>query len=68
MRPYKTEDTKNSLEWLGFRLSEINGKNFNSKGSPKIIEGGDGDDTLFIMGDIDVSHTEIHGIEHIIIQ
>lgn len=52
---------------LGKPLSYLNGLNLNesSSGSKEIIRGGDGEDTLYLIGTIDSSNFEIVDVEHI---
>ncbi|WP_268992891.1 VWA domain-containing protein [Psychrobacter sp. I-STPA10] len=52
---------------LGHPISELNGLVFNDDedGAKEIIRGGEGDDTLYVIGTADISNYDITGIEHI---
>ncbi len=67
MSKYKKTDTKQTLEFLWFKIQEINWKNFNISWSPKYINWWEWHDILFITWDIDLTETEIIWIEDIII-
>lgn len=57
-------ETDNAI--IGRPLSSVNGINFaEDKSGKKIIIGGEGEDTLYIIGEADVSGFEISGIENI---
>lgn len=67
MSNYGKSDTKQTLEFLWFQIQEINWKNFNKNGSPKIIDWWEWYDILFVTWDIDLSKTDIKWIEEVII-
>ena len=63
-------DTPEDTYALGSPLTTLNGFDLNEdeNGSFEIIQGGDGDDTLYVYGTADISNYDITGIEHIVIR
>lgn len=62
----KTDNARDNAV-MGRPMSSLNGLVFNDdeNGSPEIIDGGDGDDTLYVVGAADISRYAITNIEHI---
>ena len=65
MRSYSNKDTVQSLELLWVPLSDLIWRNFNINWSPKIIDWWAGRDLLFVVWDVDISQTDMKGIEDI---
>lgn len=62
----KTADAEVSAA-LGFDISQLNGQDLDEDagGSPGIVDGGEGEDTLYVIGAADLSQHQITGIERI---
>lgn len=63
-------DSDEDAELLGVALSSLNGQNLNedNNGAVEIIRGGDGEDTLYVYGNADLSNYDLSGIEHVVLR
>lgn len=50
---------------LGFPIESLNGHNWKEAEGKQIIRGGEGYDTLYVIGTADISHYQLEGIEKI---
>lgn len=63
-------DSDEDTELLGVALTSLNGQNLkeDNNGAVEIIRGGDGEDTLYVYGNADLSNYDLSGIEHVVLR
>lgn len=63
-------DSDEDTALLGVALTSLNGQNLNedNNGAVEIIRGGDGEDTLYVYGNADLSNYDLSGIEHVVLR
>ncbi|MGM0629238.1 MAG: peptidoglycan-binding domain-containing protein, partial [Patescibacteria group bacterium] len=67
LTPYNKPDSPEMTALLGRPISDINGYDFNedADGGEIVIDGGGGNDTLYITGDADISNFKISNVEEL---